>query len=515
MDTIRLYKKEYLVIHNSEKDCDNYLIDWDEEDLPNDPQKWSKLKKFSCTFILTWICFLVTFSSSIGSGTNEKVCEEFGVSLEVAEMSTSLFLVGFAMGAPILAPLCEEVGRLPIYIIGMFCFSCFQIGAGVSQNMPTLCICVFFSAFFGTTPLSNAGGSLADMWDSKSMTLMFPFYGVMGFIGPATGPIASSYLSLLGWRWIHYLVAILGFISSLICLLFMRETFKPVIMDLKASSVRRKTGNKNYISIHEQQRNGKNLFSVSVFMRPLLMFITEPIVTSFTICICIPYIVLFSDLESFKYIFATWNYLATESSLPFISVTIGFLIALIVTAPIMYFFYSKKVKQLGSIDLIPPEDRLIPLMICCWFIPISLFWMAWTNYESISPWSSIIAALFFGLGMMQVFITSYTYIIDSYGVNSASALSTLTLLRYNVSAAMIHIADPLYKNLGIHWACSLLGFISLLICIIPFFFWFFGPKLRSLSKLTKQTHHRTIEFSSNSIPSFESTQFDDTLEEGK
>lgn len=487
MDSINLYKEEYSVLS---KEVD-FIVNWGPEDAAKNPLNWSKRKRFGCTVMLAFISFLVTLASSIGSGTYESIMEDFKVTKEVAGMTTSLFLVGFAMGAPVLAPLCEEFGRLPIYIVSMFVFSCFQVGAATSKNMASLGICRFFAGFFGTTPLSNAGGSIADMWQPDKRTLAFPFFGVSGFLGPCLGPVIGSYLtvSYLGWRWTNYMVAILAFAFSLACFFFMPETYCPIIMDLKAASIRQMTGDKRYISYHEFQREGKSPFSLSVFMRPFLFAVGEPIMTCFTICISITYIVLFSDFESFPIIFATWGFSTAKSSLPFIAVTIGILSNLFIVAPIAYIIYMKEVNENGSIEKVDPESRLIPLMFCCWLIPISLLWISWTTYDTISPWSSIVSTFFFGVGMMQVFLTTYSYIIDAYGVNSASALSSLTLVRYNVSAAMIHITDPMYNNLGIHWAASLLAFLSLIICAVPFVFYVFGPKIRSHSKFTDPAKH--------------------------
>lgn len=482
MDTLKLYREEYSLRSNEV----NFIVDWEQEDIAKNPLNWSKWKRFNCTVFLAFISFLVTLASSIGSGTYESIMADFKVTREVAGMTTSLFLVGFAIGAPVLAPLCEEFGRLPVYIVSMLGFSCFQIGAATSKKMASLSICRFFAGFFGTTPLSNAGGSIADMWEPDKRTLTFPFFGVSGFLGPCLGPVIGSYLSVsdLGWRSTNYLVAILGFFFSLTCFCFMPETYGPIIMDLKAASIRRTIGDKRYISYHELQRKGRSPFSLKVFMRPLLFAIGEPIVTCFTACISLTYIVLFSDFESFPVIFATWGFSTAKSSLPFIAVTVGILCNLFLVTPIAYIFYMKEVKEKGYMEKVDPESRLIPLMFCCWFIPISLFWISWTTYESISPWSSIISTFFFGVGMMQVFLTTYSYIIDAYGVNSASALSSLTLVRYNVSAAMIHITEPMYKNLGIHWAACLLGFLSLIICAVPFVFYVFGPKIRLCSKFT-------------------------------
>lgn len=56
------------------------------------------------------------------------------------------------------------------------------------------------------------------------------------------------------------------------------------------------------------------------------------------------------------------------------------------------------------------------------------------------------------------------------------------LLRYTFGFMFPLFIVPMYTNLGTGWAISLLGFLNLAMTPIPWAFWFFGPKLRSLSK---------------------------------
>ena len=76
------------------------------------------------------------------------------------------------------------------------------------------------------------------------------------------------------------------------------------------------------------------------------------------------------------------------------------------------------------------------------------------------------------------------YIIDSYGPLSASALTFVALLRYNVAGGMTIVGIPMYKNLGNHWALTLLAFISLAATPLPYVLYKWGPALRKKSKYT-------------------------------
>ena len=48
----------------------------------------------------------------------------------------------------------------------------------------------------------------------------------------------------------------------------------------------------------------------------------------------------------------------------------------------------------------------------------------------------------FGYGILCIFISSYQYIIDSYEMYAASALASLTLIRYVAAGAMTVVGIP-------------------------------------------------------------------------
>lgn len=44
----------------------------------------------------------------------------------------------------------------------------------------------------------------------------------------------------------------------------------------------------------------------------------------------------------------------------------------------------------------------------------------------------------------------------------------------------------MFNTLGIDWACSLLGFVSLAFCVVPFVFIKYGDKIRANSKFCQE-----------------------------
>ena len=78
------------------------------------------------------------------------------------------------------------------------------------------------------------------------------------------------------------------------------------------------------------------------------------------------------------------------------------------------------------------------------------------------------------------------YIVDAYQVFAASALAASSCSRSLFGAILPFAAAPMFDKLGVAWACSLLGFVSLVLGLVPFAFLRFGDKIRANSKFCQQ-----------------------------
>lgn len=60
------------------------------------------------------------------------------------------------------------------------------------------------------------------------------------------------------------------------------------------------------------------------------------------------------------------------------------------------------------------------------------------------------------------------------------------MLRSAVAAGFPLFSRQMFKNLGVQWACTLLGSLAVIMIPIPFAFRIYGPRLRMKSKLLQQ-----------------------------
>ena len=80
----------------------------------------------------------------------------------------------------------------------------------------------------------------------------------------------------------------------------------------------------------------------------------------------------------------------------------------------------------------------------------------------------IIGSSFFSFGTFLLFNSVLNYLPDAYPEYAASVLAGNDFMRSSFGAGFPLFANAMYKNLGVAWASSTLGFLSVAFIPIPF-----------------------------------------------
>lgn len=102
------------------------------------------------------------------------------------------FVLGFVIGPLLWAPMSEVLGRRKLFIGTYILFTIFNGGVIASQNVWTLIILRFLAGTAGSSPLTNAGGTVSDVFDAGQRGLGMAIFAAAPFLGPAVGPIVSA-----------------------------------------------------------------------------------------------------------------------------------------------------------------------------------------------------------------------------------------------------------------------------------------------------------------------------------
>lgn len=457
---------------------DPYIVTYIPQDAGN-PFNWSGKFRWFITTIVAIETLSVAFASSAFSGAIRELIVDLGASTELITAGISLFVLGFATGPLIFAPLSEIYGRQIIFVVSFGAFTAFNAGCAGSQNTGTLLVLRFFAGAFGSSPLTNAGGVIADIFPASQRGLAMSLFALAPSFGPCASPWIAGFLSENeGWRWVMGLLTIFSGVLWILGTLFVPETYAPVILRKRVAVLKQKTG-KEYILQGDKEKGTPSLGSVltTALIRPWILLFMEPIVLLLSIYIAIVYGTLYLLFGAYPIVFQqTRGWSEGVGGLPFLGVAGGMVIGIAFVAWANKWYVAAAEKNGG---IAPPEARLEPSLYGSIAIPIGMFWFAWTNYPSIHWISPVLAGAPFGFGLNIVFLGITNYLIDSYTIFAASVLAANTVLRSLFGAAFPLFTSDMYKALGIHWASSVPAFLALACVPFPFVFYKYGAQIRA------------------------------------
>ena len=456
--------------------------DWTGPDDPENPQNWPIWQRVYHTTVPAFIGLAVTFGSSVYTPGVPDVMERFKVTSTVALLGLSLYVLGLGFGPILAAPISETKGRRVVYLTSLPLSALFTLGAGFSHNFASLALCRFFAGFFGGPVLAVGAGTNVDIWKPIDRAIATSSFILAPFLGPALGPAVGGFTAQFkGWRWTMWTTLFL-MVPVFMYSLGQKETYKKIILQQRAKRLGieppAKVGPTGFAAI-------KFLITVTLF-RPVYMLVNEPIVFFFALYNGFAFAVLFGFFAAFPIVFeGVYHFSTGLSGLTFLAIGLGCVIGVATSIIASRIWYNKeyaKSQAEGRLGIVAPEHRLYAAMMGSFGLPLGLFWFAWTSREDIHWISPVLATVFFGWGNILIFTSAALYLVDVYGpLNGASALAANGLARYIAGAAFPLFVVQMYRRLGIAWATSLFGFLSLLMLPIPWVLFKYGKQIRAKS----------------------------------
>jgi len=117
--------------------------------------------------------------------------KDFHVSPTVALLPLSLYVFALGFGPLLAAPMSETYGRHVVYLVSTPLGALFTMGAGLSQNIWTLCILRFFAGLTFSPALAIGAGTIADVSKAEHRAAPSALYILSPFLGPALGYVSA------------------------------------------------------------------------------------------------------------------------------------------------------------------------------------------------------------------------------------------------------------------------------------------------------------------------------------
>jgi multidrug resistance protein len=474
------------VAAEQEEPRDPDIVDWSGPDDPENPQNWTPRKKWGIISALGAVTLITPLASSFFAPGVPQVLREFHeTSNTMAAFVVSVYILGFAIGPLIIAPMSELYGRHVLYNISNLLFVIFNISCALSQSMGMLIAFRFLAGCAGSAPLTLGGGTIADLFPPQQRAGAMAIWSMGPLLGPVVGPVCGGFLvEKTTFRWVFWILAIFGGVFGVLLLVVGRETYAPILLERKAATLRKETGNPNIRSKLAKDIPPREIF-IRAITRPMKMLFLSPIVGMMSLYIAINYGILYLFFTTITFVFeGQYHFSSGAVGLAYIGVGVG----MIAGVAVLGVLSDKIIRQHQAKGTVKPEHRL-PLILTmpgAIGLPIGVFIYGWTTNFGVHWIVPIIATSLIGLGNLTAMMTIQTYLVDAFTIHAASAIAANTVLRSIFGAVLPLSGLSMYDALGLGWGNSLLGFISLAFIPVPLLFKYYGERIRTNPKFQVQ-----------------------------
>ncbi|KAK6513479.1 hypothetical protein TWF281_005103 [Arthrobotrys megalospora] len=469
---------------SSDEGDDEFLVDWEGPDDPNNPLNWSTGYRYFCLITMALQTLVVVFYSSSYVSGAPGMMRDFGIENKtIVVLGITTYLLGLAFSPLILAPLSEMYGRRTLYTTCMAVFIILSIPLCLAKNITTIIAVRFLAACAGAVTLANGPGTLADIFRPEDRSTAFAVFAIAPMNGPSFGPLFGGILyQYLGWRSLNYTVLIFAGVMWLIGF-FVPETYAPHLLRQKASQKRLETGDSRYHSRYDFTATFWSLLFTNL-TRPIHMLFTEAICACWAVYVAVIYAILYMSFVAYPVVYTElrgWE--AKYSGLAFLGICAGTFLGIALDPFVRWGYNRHKVDP--ETGKIPPEALIWSVCIAAVLSPVGLYIFAWTSDPSIvKPWIwSILAGIPFGTGNCLIFIHGSNYLLNSYSIYAASAAAGNTVARSILGGVLPLVAPKMYSALSPAIAGTILAVLATVLIPIPWIFYKWGKQIRHRSPL--------------------------------
>ncbi|KAK1831546.1 major facilitator superfamily domain-containing protein [Podospora conica] len=475
----------------SPSDCD---FDFDPLGDVDNPLEWPIAFKWGIVTLLALMAFTVTLTCIAAIPLAPEITADLSPSGTPPSKSASILLVtiwelGEAAGPLLIAPLSEMFGRYPVLNAANLLFIFATALAATAQSLPVFVSARALTGLAVATNVLNPA-IVGDMFGPDERGAAVSLIFLAPLLGGAFGPaIASAVAARWGWRSVVW--ASVGLASGcgvLLCVL-LRETYRVVILRKRREGRRR--------SVLGAGDDGKGLQAVAVEvekrgMKELRDAVLRPGIVLFGSGVLMAMSLFGSVVFTYFYVMNVtlpdilreiYQLEPVAAGMCFISFSVGSVFSVFVcnrNLDKIYIRMRESHKGVGQ-----PEFRLPIAIVGALTMPVATATYGWVA-ELALPLPFLLCSLaFLGCTLMLALIPLMAYVVDAFGMWSASAMTGVIVTRCLVSTFLPLATAPLVDNYGYGWAFTVFAVLCLVLAPIPILVMRYGPHWRQLSKYSR------------------------------
>ncbi|KAH6970567.1 putative MFS multidrug transporter [Ilyonectria sp. MPI-CAGE-AT-0026] len=462
----------------------------------------------------------MTFSSSAYTGSISDISQRLSVGSETAFLGVSLFVLGFALGPLLWAPLSESLGRRVVFTASYGAFVAFNLIATVAPNMPLLATSRLLAGAFGSSALVLSGSIVVDLFSPADRGRVSAVFSAAPFLGPVLGPIAGGFLGeAAGWAGVGTMITAVTGLVWLLYYFLVPETYAPVLLRLRAAAL---TRDNQHGTVFRAQMDGvragsgKGVKSVGAVLRtamtrPWALLFSEIIVIVLSTYMAVIFGAMYMMFAAFPIVFQQgYGLRQGVAGLAFLGIAAGMVAALV------FMLFQNRAYVRGAkaspTGRLAPEMRLRPARFGAIMAPLGLLLFALTNSPEFHVVIPVAGTAPFGFGMVVIFLSLLNYIVDTYTVYAGSAIAASTMLRSLFGAVFPLFTKVMFERLGVHYGAGVPAALALLCVPCPFVMCRYGKGIRERARFAQEAREIALRMAGGASDEKKEQLYSETLE---
>ncbi|KAK7535679.1 major facilitator superfamily domain-containing protein [Phyllosticta citricarpa] len=318
-------------------------VDWDVGD-PENPKNWTRWRKWGVTLIVSAFAFISPLSSSISAPALSDIGEELDIPEGYRlQMVLSIFMLSYAVAPLVLSPCSEMFGRTPIIRFSNLIFVAFNTACGFSRTEAQLTVFRLLAGFGGSATQGMGGAMISDCWHSEERGRGISIYQLGPLLGPAIGPFVGGFIvEHTSWRWTFWVTSIVNILIQILGYFFLRETYGPRLLALKARRLRHETGNVHLHTVHEARYQGFSAHLLNHLTRPWKLFFTKALLMILAIHTAYNYGTIYLIISTAPNLWKDhYHFSPSRASLHYLSLALGTLLGSQLFGPVSDRLYRR------------------------------------------------------------------------------------------------------------------------------------------------------------------------------
>ncbi|KAI7900386.1 major facilitator superfamily domain-containing protein [Cokeromyces recurvatus] len=473
---------------------------------------FSKKTKLLIVVICCFAGIVSPLSANIYFPALDAIQKDLNTTTELVNLTVTVYMIFQGISPSFWGSLADLWGRRPVYLSTLVVYMGSCIGLALAPKFYVLLILRMLQAFGSSSVVAIGAGVVGDIATPSERGGYFGIFSMGQMLGPVIGPVLGGIIAeYLSWRWIFWILLIVGASFFIVIFLFLPETLRSLVNNGSGYAnptpyqwwQRRKAAKKEKEStptaviadddscstiIHENKGNQKSRFlQIPNVTQPFLYLLEKDIAVAL-IYNAIHYATYYCYLTSTPSQFVLiYNMSEIQIGLCFLCQGVGCVLGSFVEGRLLNRDFRIIAKQSGfenttrgklPIDFPIFKARLRSVWINAGLIQVITLFYGWMLYIR-APLAVILVLQFIvGFANTSVFNVFQTLAVDLFPGKSATITASNNLVRCLLGAVATVSIEPGIQGVGAGWIFTIIGLICIASNILIPVLLKFGPRWR-------------------------------------